>query len=61
MKRLALNILKFAAGIAGVVFLFAPLHTAMGGLICMASFLIAIVCAAASAQLDDDNTGYWPK
>ncbi|HET7871988.1 MAG TPA: hypothetical protein VFL42_05710 [Terriglobales bacterium] len=50
MKRSALNVVKVAAGIAGVVFLFAPVHTVTQVLICLGSFVVAIICSIFAGQ-----------
>jgi len=64
MKRALAGILKVVAGIAGVVFLLAPI-TGMGLLVCVVALIVAIITGVASKNLSDDEDdsdgGYWPK
>jgi hypothetical protein len=61
VKRAIINILRAAAGIAGVVFLVMPLRTFTMVLGCVASFMVMIICSIVAGNLDDENTGFWPK
>ena len=64
MKPALATILKAVAGIAGLVFLLAPM-TGMGILISVVSLVVAFIAGVTSHHLSDDedtsNSGYWPK
>jgi len=59
-KRLVLKTMKVVAAIAGVVFWFTPLRTAMQVFVFAGSVIVFIVCTAISGNLDYKKTGYWP-
>lgn len=61
MQRVEFNTVRSLAGIAGVVYLFAPVHTATQQLLSVGALLVFIICAIAAPSLDEENTGYWPK
>ncbi len=54
-------ILKSVAGIAGVVFFFAPI-TDTGILISLVALVVAIITGVLGSHLSDDEgqSGYWP-
>jgi hypothetical protein len=59
------SILKAVAGIAGLVFLLAPI-TDMGILVSVVAIAVAITAGVRGHHLSDDedsrrNSGYWPK
>ena len=64
VKQAQAGILKVVAGIAGLVFLLAPI-TGMGILISVVGLVVAIIAGVTSHHLSDDedtsNGGYWPK
>ena len=62
MKQALSSVLKAVAGIAGLVFLLAPV-TGMGILVSVINLLVAIIAAVTSSHLSDDDgqSGYWPK
>ena len=59
-KDTLLKPISAVGGIAAVVFFFMPLRTFTQVLLCSGSLAIAFICAAMSASLNDENTGYWP-
>jgi hypothetical protein len=63
MKQLLASVLKAVAGIAGLVFLLAPI-TGMGILVSVIALVVAIIAGVTSSHLNDDEDqsgGYWPK
>jgi len=62
MKQALASVLKAVAGIAGLVFLLAPV-TGMGILVSVIGLVVAIVGGVTSSHLSDDDgqSGYWPK
>lgn len=64
MKQALAGLLKAIAGIAGLVFLLAPI-TDMGVIVMFIAAPVAVIAAVASSHLSDDednsNSGYWPK
>jgi len=63
MKQLLASVLKAVAGIAGLVFLLAPI-TGMGILVSVIALVVAIIAGVTSSHLTDDENqsgGYWPK
>jgi len=62
MKQALASVLKAVAGIAGLVFLLAPV-TDMGILVSVIGLVVAIIAGVASSHLSDDDgqSGYWPK
>jgi hypothetical protein len=62
MKQGLASLLKAIAGIAGVVFLLAPV-TSMGILVTVIALVVAIIAGVTGSHLsdDDDQSGYWPK
>src|SRR5690348_10520108 len=65
MKQGLGSVLKALAGIAGLVFLMAPL-TDMGVLVSMVALVVAIIAGVTGVHLSDDegsdnNSGFWPK
>jgi len=61
MKQGLGSLLRVVAGIAGLVFLLAPI-TGMGTLVSMIALMVAIIAGVTSSHLsDDDGHGYWPK
>jgi hypothetical protein len=63
MKQALAGLLKAIAGIAGLVFLLAPI-TDMGVIAMFIAAPVAVIAAVASSHLSDDdnsNGGYWPK
>jgi hypothetical protein len=61
MKHALASVLKAVAGIAGLVFLLAPV-TGMGILVSVIGLVAAIIAGVTSSHLSDDGqSGYWPK
>jgi hypothetical protein len=64
MKQALAGLLKAIAGIAGLVFLLAPI-TDMGVITMFVAAPVAVIAAVAAHHLSDDednsNSGYWPK
>ena len=63
MKQGVATLLKVIAGIAGIVFLLAPM-TGMGILVSVIGLVVAFIAGVTSSHLSDDedqNSGYWPK
>jgi hypothetical protein len=63
MKQGLTSLLKAIAGIAGVVFLLAPV-TSMGILVTVIALVVAIIAGVTGSHLSDDDDqsgGYWPK
>ncbi|HKT89714.1 MAG TPA: hypothetical protein VJQ59_14815 [Candidatus Sulfotelmatobacter sp.] len=64
MKKGLSGLLKGIAGIAGLVFLFAP-FTDMGVLAMLIAGPVAVIAGVTAHHLSDDednsNSGYWPK
>jgi len=62
MKEGLASLLKVVAGIAGLVFLLAPI-TGMGILVSVIALVVAIIAGVTSSHLSDDDSqsGYWPK
>ena len=63
MKQMLASVLKAVAGIAGLVFLLAPI-TGMGTLVSVIALVVAIIAGVTSSHLNDDEDqsgGYWPK
>ena len=62
MRQALAHIPKVIAGLAGVVFLLAPL-TDTGVIVTVVALVVAIITAVASSHLSDDegSSGYWPK
>jgi hypothetical protein len=64
MKQGLAGLLKAVAGIAGVVFLLAPV-SGMGIVVCVVALFVAIIAGAIGHHLSDDeddsNSGYWPR
>lgn len=62
MKQALASVLKAVAGIAGLVFLLAPV-TGMGILVSVIGLVVAIIAEVTSSHLSDDDgqRGYWPK
>jgi len=64
MKQALAGLLKAIAGIAGLVFLLAPI-TDLGVVAMFIAAPVAVIAAVASSHLSDDednsNSGYWPK
>lgn len=62
MKRGLGSVLKAVAGIAGLVFLVAPL-TSIGILVSVIALVVAIITGVLGSHLNDDeeHSGYWPK
>ena len=64
MKQAVASILKAVAGIAGLVFLLAPI-TDMGILVSVVAIVVAIIAGVMGHHLSDEdssgNSGYWPK
>jgi hypothetical protein len=64
MKKGLAGLLKAVAGIAGVVFLVAPV-SGMGIVVCVVALFVAIIAGVIGHHLSDDeddsNSGYWPK
>lgn len=62
MKQALAKTLKTIAGIAGVVFFFAP-FTNKGIVVSAAALLVAIITGVVGAHLSEDegSSGYWPK
>ena len=63
MKQGLASLLKVVAGIAGLVFLLAPI-TGMGILVSVIGLVVAIIAGVTSSHLSDDDdqsSGYWPK
>jgi hypothetical protein len=65
MKNALATILKAVAGLAGVVFLMAPV-TDMGVIVSMIALAVAITTGIMGVHLSDDDrsnndSGYWPK
>jgi hypothetical protein len=63
-KRIGLKVVKVAAGIAALVFLFVPLATWTQIILFTISIAVFAICTIVSKNLDDTddgkNTGYWP-
>ena len=61
MKQALASTLKAVAGIAGFVFLVAPI-TDMGILVSLAALMAAIITGVLGVHLSDDkdHSGYWP-
>jgi hypothetical protein len=61
MKQALAKVLKTIAGVAGVVFLFAPL-TDNGILVSVAALFVAIITGVLGTHLGDGEgqSGYWP-
>ncbi len=63
MKHGLGSALRAVAGIAGVVFLLAPI-TSMGILVSVIALMVAVITGVLGSQLsddEDDHSGYWPK
>ena len=63
MKQGLASLLKAVAGIAGLVFLLAPI-TGMGILVAVIALTVAIITGVTGSHLSDDDDqsgGYWPK
>ena len=60
-KRFVLNVVKVVAVIAAMVFWFMPLATGTQVLLFAGSIVVLLICLAASGNLGDSNTGYWPQ
>ena len=63
MKQELAGLLKAVAGIAGVVFILAPM-TGMGILVAVIALVVAIIAGVTGSHLCDDEDqggGYWPK
>jgi uncharacterized membrane protein HdeD (DUF308 family) len=64
-KHVALKVVRVVAGIAAVVFLFAPLATWTQVLLFIVSIGVFVICTVVAKTLDDTtdekNDGYWPK
>jgi hypothetical protein len=60
-KRLILATTKIVAGIAAVAFWVMPLRTSTQVLLFVGSIVVLLSCFAVSSNLDDKNTGFWPK
>ena len=62
MKEGLASLLKVVAGIAGLVFLLAPI-TGMGILVCVIGLVVAIIAGVTSSHLSDDDgqSGFWSK
>ena len=60
-KRVILTTTKIVAGIAAVAFWLMPLRTGTQFLLFVGSIVVLVICFAVSSNLDDKNTGFWPK
>ena len=54
MKQMLASVLKAVAGIAGLVFLLAPI-TGMGILVSVIALVVAIIAGITSSHLNDDE------
>ena len=64
-KQVGLKVIRVVAGIATLIFLFAPLATWTQVLLFIVSITVFVICTVASKNLDDTSgekdDGYWPK
>ena len=59
-KRIVLTVTKVVAGVAAVVFWFAPVSRVLGMFLFIVAIIVLLICFVITTKLDEKHNGYWP-